>query len=259
MEEDLLMAREIQLTLLPQQYPPFPHPEDPSRNQFQFTHRYLPTGSVGGDFFTISALSPTEAAVFVCDVAGHGVRSALITAMIRAIVEELKPLAGDPGIFLTKLNNDLCAILQHTGFPLLTTAFYLVADWSTGVMRYANAGHPRPLHVRRSARQVLPLTNASGKSQPALGLLETTTYQGSSVALSPNDLVLLFTDGLVEVQNAGGELYSQEQLLKDVGQRLNLSAPRLLDDLLKTIGQFGAGLGFTDDVCLVAMELANQP
>src|SRR5205823_6931961 len=134
MQDDLKMAREIQLTMLPQQYPSFPVVGDPRRNAFEFTHRYLPTGSVGGDFFTVSALSETEAGVFICDVAGHDVRSALVTAMIRALVEELKPAATEPGKFLSKLNCDLLAILRHTGTPMLTTAFYLVADWQTGAV-----------------------------------------------------------------------------------------------------------------------------
>ena len=91
------------------------------------------------------ALSDNEAGIFICDVMGHGVRSALVAAMVRALVEELKPLGDDPGRFLTQLNRDLCAILKHTGSPTLTTAFYLVADATTGQFRYANAGHPKPL------------------------------------------------------------------------------------------------------------------
>src|SRR5947209_7889061 len=97
-------------------------------------------------FFGISQNSdwPTKkSGAFICDVAGHGVRSALVTAMIRALAEELKPLATDPGQFLSKLNRDLYAILKHTGSPMLTTAFYLAADWKSGVLRYANAGHPK--------------------------------------------------------------------------------------------------------------------
>ena len=74
---------------------------------------------MGGDFFTVSALSENEAGVFICDVAGHGVRSALVTAMIRALAEELNPLATNPGQFLSKLNSDLHAILKHTGTPML--------------------------------------------------------------------------------------------------------------------------------------------
>src|SRR6185312_5821685 len=86
LEDDLKMAREIQITMLPQQYPSFPRTASPEESEFQFTHRYLPTGTVGGDFFTVSALSDEEASVFICDVAGQGVRSALVTAMIGAVL-----------------------------------------------------------------------------------------------------------------------------------------------------------------------------
>src|SRR5205814_20200 len=117
--------------------------------------------------------------------------------------------ALDPGQFLTKLNRDLFMILQHSGSPLLTTAFYLVADSTTGVLRFANAGHPKPLHVQRDLRKIGPMVNSSGKSQPALGLLQDCTYQTSSTTLGHHDLVMLFTDGLYEVQNEAGELYTQ--------------------------------------------------
>jgi sigma-B regulation protein RsbU (phosphoserine phosphatase) len=254
MEEDLAMAREIQLTMLPQQYPIFPCPGRPEANAFEFSHCYFPTGSVGGDFFTITALSEVQAAVFLCDVAGHGVRSALITAMIRALLEELKPLAADPGLFLTKLNSDLCAILQHTGTPLLTTAFYLVADSRSGVMRYSNAGHPKPLHLRPKADQAQPLKNAGGKSQPALGLMDRATYETSEILLEPDDTLLLFTDGLVEVQKADGELYDEELLVKAVSQRLALNSQPLLDELLQEVKTFSGEAPFTDDVCLVSVR-----
>jgi len=196
MEDNLRTAREIQLTMLPQQYPTFPHNAPIEQSAFQFVHRYEPAESVSGDFFSISAISDTEVGVFICDVTGHGVRAALVTAMIRALAEELNPLATNPGKFLSKLNSDLHAILRHTGTPMLTTAFYLVADWTTGTMRYANAGHPKPLHIRRSAGQVEPLANAGGKSQPVMGLFEGASYQTCEVKLSPKDVVMLFTDGL---------------------------------------------------------------
>ena len=259
MEDDLKMAREIQLTMLPQQYPAFPRQGAGSPTAFQFTHRYLPTGSVGGDFFTISALSETQAGVFVCDVAGHGVRSALVTAMIRALVEELKPLAKNPGDFLSKLNSDLCSILSHTGTPLLTTAFYLVADWKSGVMLYANAGHPKPLHVRRHAGQVLQVLNASGKSQPALGLMEDTRYQSSEILLSPNDLLLLYTDGLIEVQSPKSDLYTQQLLQGAVSRLIQAPTAELFDQMLEEVRQFSGGAPFTDDVCLVGIELTPEP
>jgi len=257
MEEDLKMAREIQLTMLPQQYPTFPPSAPPAASAFQFTHRYLPAGSVGGDFFAVSALSEDEAGVFICDVAGHGVRSALVTAMVRALAEELKPLATNPGQFLNKLNSDLHAILRHTGTPMLTTAFYLVADWRSGAMRYANAGHPKPLHIRRGAGRVEPLANAGGNSEPVLGLFEKAAYQTTEGQLGPGDAVMLFTDGLYEVQDSKNELYSQAMLVTGVQRRTQLPVPKLFDELLKEIRGFAAGGAFADDVCLVAIEYAG--
>jgi sigma-B regulation protein RsbU (phosphoserine phosphatase) len=257
MEEDLKMAKEVQTAMLPQQYPEFPLSAAAPESALEFCHRYLPTSAVGGDFFTVSALSDREASVFICDVAGHGVRSALVTAMIRALLEELKSLAGEPGQFLTKLNRDLHAILKHAGTPLLTTAFYLVADWRNGVMRYTNAGHPKPLHLRRVAGRVEPLANASGRSQPALGLLEAASYQTTEVRLAPRDLVMMFTDGLYEVQNAEQALYSQAMLISGVQQRIQLPMSQLFDNLIKEIREFSADGRFADDVCLVGMEVAR--
>jgi len=255
MEDDLRMAAEIQLAMLPQQYPTFGGENAPSASSLQFTHRYRPTGSVGGDFFNVSALSECQAGVFLCDVAGHGVRSALVTAMIRALIEELKPLALQPGEFLTKLNSDLFALLKHSGTPLLTTAFYLVADGQTGKMLYANAGHPKPLHVRRTAEKVATLVNASRKGQPALGLMEKASYQMSETQLSPGDLVLLYTDGLVEAQNQKEEIYNQDLLLAAVQKRLQLATGELFDEILEEVQQFSATPEFADDVCLVGVEL----
>lgn len=250
MEDNLKTAREIQVALLPRE-------TVSTQSAFRFAHRYLPAETVGGDFFSISPLGETETAVFICDVAGHGVRSALVTAMVRALVEELRPLAHNPGEFMTKLNSDLHAILKHAGTPLLTTAFYLVANSSTGVMRYANAGHPKPLHVRRDIKQVEPLKNSMKKGQTALGLFPKSAYQTSETTLAPRDLVLLFTDGVYDVQSKQEELYTQEMLADAVRKRLELPAPKLFDELLKEIRAFGANPEFDDDVCLVGMEYAG--
>jgi sigma-B regulation protein RsbU (phosphoserine phosphatase) len=258
LEDDLKMAREIQITMLPQQYPSFPKHATPEESAFHFTHRYLPTGAVGGDFFTVSALSDHEASVFICDVAGHGVRSSLVTAMIRALLEELKPLAHDPGQFFTKLNRDLHAILKHAGTPMLTTGFYLVADYQTGIIRYTNAGHPKPLLVRRKQNVVEPMANVGGKSQPALGLFEEAIYHTSEVKFCPRDLVMLFTDGLYEVQDEAHELYSQSMLVTDVQQRAQLSASQMFDDLIERMQRFSADGKFSDDVCLVGIEAAEM-
>ena len=259
MQENLRTAREIQLTMLPQQYPSFPPTVPPEQSAFQFVHRYEPAESVSGDFFSLTAISETEVGVFICDVAGHGVRAALVTAMIRALSEELKPLAREPGSFMRKLNSDLCSILKNTGSPMLTTAFYAVADYRTGRLQYANAGHPKPLLIRRSLGQVEPLANASGRSQPALGLFEDPPYQASETTIAPGDFLMLFTDGLYEVQGQNEELYSQERLLLDVKTLLHHPPGVLFDELLAVIRTFALDRAFDDDVCLVGMDFVGLP
>jgi phosphoserine phosphatase RsbU/P len=258
MQDNLRMAREIQSAMLPQQYPVFPPNIPPEQSAFQFTHLYHPAESVSGDFFSVTALSDAEVGVFICDVAGHGIRAALVTAMIRALAEELKPLARDPGQFLRKLNSDLCAILKSTGSPMLTTAFYLVADWQTGRLRFSNAGHPKPLLLRRSQNSVEPLVNDSGRSQPALGLFDDPPYQTTDIILVPGDFLMLFTDGLYEVQGPDEELYTQQRLLLDVKSLLHLPPGKMFDQLLETIRTFATDREFEDDVCLVGLEFTGK-
>jgi PAS domain S-box-containing protein len=259
MEENLRTAREIQLTMLPQQYPVFPPHVTPEQSAFQFVHRYEPAESVSGDFFSVSAISDTEVGVFICDVTGHGVRAALVTAMIRALSEELKPLARDPGAFLRKLNYDLCSILKNTGSLMLTTAFYAVADYRAGTLRFANAGHPKPLLIRRLSNRVEALANASGRGQPALGLFDDPPYTASETTIAPGDFLMLFTDGLYEVQGQNEELYSQERLTLDVKNLLQHPPAILFDELLRVIRNFAVNGEFDDDVCLVGMDFIGLP
>jgi sigma-B regulation protein RsbU (phosphoserine phosphatase) len=258
-EENLRTAREIQNAMLPQQYPVFPKDTAPEKSLFRFTHRYQPAETVSGDFFSVTQISDTEVGVLICDVTGHGVRAALVTAMIRALAEELKPLAREPGYFLRKLNSDLSNILKSTGSPMLTTAFYFFANCQTGVMRFANAGHPKPLVLRRAEKRVEMLVNACGHGQPALGLFEEPPYETSETMLAPGDFVMLFTDGLFEVQGLNEELYSQQRLMLDVQSLIEKAAAQLFDELLETIRTFSTNHEFEDDVCLVGMEYAGKP
>ena len=126
-------------------------------------------------------------------------------------------------------------------------------------MRYIGAGHPKPLHIRRGAAKVETLKNASGKSQPALGLFEQAHYQTSKATLAPRDLVMLFTDGLYEVHAANQELYTEDQLATAVRKRLQSPAAQLFDEVLSEVRDFAAGHEFDDDVCVVGMEFVGPP
>ena len=132
LESDFNMAREIQQMFLPDQYPTFPHSVAPEESALKFSHRYISAQAVGGDFFDIFAITDSTAGVFICDVMGHGMRAALITAIMRGLIEELMPVAADAGKFLTEINRSLRAILRRTREPFLATAFYAVSDESAG-------------------------------------------------------------------------------------------------------------------------------
>lgn len=257
MQEDLKLAQEIQQAILPQQYPLFPASASPGESRLQFCHRYRPSGEVGGDFFNILAISDTCAGLFICDVMGHGVRPALITTMIRALVEELKPIATDPGLMLTRVNQDIRSILHQTGTPFFTTACYLVADLEKKVLRWANAAHPRPFLVRRAAGTAEPLKNGDGKAQPALGLFPSSVYNTWEQELKQGDLLVAFTDGLFEVEGKSEVLYDQRMLLEAVRAKIQLPAAVMFDALIGEIKAFSAIGEFDDDVCIVGMEAAR--
>ena len=255
LEDDLKMAREIQQAILPQQYPAFPVSATPESSLLHFCHRYHPTGQVGGDFFNVLTLSEDKAGLFICDVMGHGVRSALVTAMVRALVEELRPVAMDPGQLLTRINCDLRAILQQTGTPLFTTAFYLVADLAKREILYANAGHPKPFLIHRLSGEVEVLKYPDGKGRPALGLFAQSTYPTASHSLAAGDIMMLFTDGLYEVEGADNQQFSQDLLLQAVRKHSTLHCADLFTAILEEIKQFSASHEFADDVCLVGTEV----
>jgi phosphoserine phosphatase RsbU/P len=256
MEDDLRMARDIQEAMIPSVYPCFPRGATPEASAFRFQHVYIPTGAVGGDFFNILPLSDTKVGLFICDVMGHGVRSALVTAILRALVEELTRLASDPGQLLTQINRDLRAILQQQGSPLYTTAFYMVADLETKQITYANAGHPKPILLRPDTGEAEFLRNNDGKSHPALGLFPNAAYPSSSCTLREHDVVLLFTDGAYDVEH-DGEILSPDWLRDQFKSRARMPIKTAFDEILAQLKILNGPGEFTDDVCLLAMEVAR--
>src|SRR5215469_347814 len=158
METDLRMATELQQALMPNIYPTFSADAGQAATRLRFYHRYLPTSMMGGDFFHITRLSDETAGICICDVMGHGVRAALITAMLRALIETHAAEAADPGRFLTEINIEITKILKQTGTLVFATVFYCVINIRERDARFARAGHPVPLHVRRTTGEVQPVT-----------------------------------------------------------------------------------------------------
>lgn len=256
MSAELELARELQAAFLPRNYPVFPPNSTPEQSAIRFCHRYTTTTELGGDFFDIRALSGSQAGVLVCDVMGHGVRAALVASILRGLAEELRPIASEPAIFLAELNKSLRTILRQTPTSLFATAFYLVADAALGEIRFANAGHPAPFHVRRALDQVEPLVT-QGEPGPALGLFAEPVYVEERRPLAPGDMVMIFTDGLYEVEDADGAFYDTGALRGAVARRVSLPTPKLCDELLDEIRRFSATHEFADDMCVVGMDMTR--
>ena len=255
LEEDLVTARELQNALLPQRYPRFPSSASPEASALQFHHFFRPSSGVGGDFFQVFQISDSVAGVFICDVMGHGVCAALVAAILRALLDDLRAYEMEPARFLQELNRRISAILKSTHLPMFVSACYLVADIAQGELHYANAGHPTPLCVHRARISAEPLPFRESKRDPVLGIFDHAEYHGSSCELSEGDTLLLFTDGLFEVEGADAQYYDQVRLLESVSQRAGLRASELCDQVIADIRQFAVAKDFADDVCLVAVEI----
>jgi phosphoserine phosphatase RsbU/P len=257
LEEDLEMARELQSALLPQRFPNFPHQAAEENSAVRLYPFFRPSTIVSGDFFDVLDIADDKAGLFICNVMGHGVRAALVAAIVRSVVAELRSLWTKPGDLLVATNRALLAAFKDSGITIFASAFYLVTDLSRGQLRYASAGHPSPLHFscasRSSAATASPLMGT--RSGPALGLFPGADYETSRCKLSPRDVVLLFTDGLFEVEGSGGQLYDYQKLVRAVGDRTVLPVAELCQSLIAEVQQFSATQEFNDDMCLVAMDI----
>ena len=244
-EEEMCLAREIQQGLLPTDYPTF--------GDAQFGHRYLPISGLAGDFFEVLELDEDRVGLLICDVMGHGVRSALVASLLRGLISQSMGVATKPDAFLTALNDGLVTFLQKAGVTMFATAFYVVVDRKAGKIRYASAGHPAGIVSTSEGTALLPL-GGRGKG-PGLGLLPDAEFGVESIPIEGVKTLLLFTDGIYEVENAEGEAFLQNRLVRTVRQDSDDNLEGQLDHILSEVKSFTEGEGFDDDVCLLGMSL----
>jgi serine phosphatase RsbU (regulator of sigma subunit) len=209
---------------------------------------------VSGDFFSVFPVGEKAAGVLICDVMGHGVRSALITGMIRALVEEHSKFAADPGVLLTHINRALTVILKQAGTTMFATCFYVVADVERAELRFANAGHPCALHVRCDCASAEKLDDERSRG-PIMGIFPSAIYATAARSMVKGDLVMLFTDGLYEVEDATGAFFSEEQLRATVRRHAALVPEEFFDRVVSDIRKYSQSGTFADDVCVVGMEI----
>lgn len=261
MEDDLNMAREVQLAFLPQKYPSFPAGTSADQALFNFSHLYHPSGSVGGDFFDILRISDTQAGVLISDVAGHGMRAALVVATIRGLIEQLSPVAADPAAFFTQLNKAYLSIFVPTGDAMFTTALYLVVDVANGRVLCSSAGHMPPFRLARGGG-VEQMTFPRETQGPGLGLYRTAVYRNLEFPVQAGDILLLYTDGLSEVTDREGRFYDAGRMQACLSENTGRKPADLLREIMADAQRFSASDHFEDDLCMLAVEvcrLVRQP
>ena len=249
MEDELQMAAELQKTFFPTSYPEF------SGHAVQFAHRHHAGGMVGGDFCSVRELSDTEAGIFLCDVMGHGVRAALGTAIVRAIVEEISHQEKDPGGFLNHMNLALMPIMRQGGQFLFATACYMVLDIQDGSIRYANAGHPPPIRFDQSGEGFLVSPDATNGA--ALAVSEDSQYVTRDLAVKPGDTVFMYTDGIYEAVNETDEEFGLERMLQAVEKSKAGGLDAVFDQLLNASCGFAGREAPEDDICMVGFHLSG--
>jgi sigma-B regulation protein RsbU (phosphoserine phosphatase) len=256
MEEDLEMARELQMTFLPGRFPTLPRGATQAASAVTFSSILHPTNSVSGDYYNVIPVSDTAVGIFICDVTGHGVRAALVSAMMRTLEEQLSHFKTDPGELFIRMNRSLRGILGHLGTSLYTTACYVIVDVASGRLTFANAGHPSPLLMREATGEVEAISerNAMG---PALGLFEDTRYATRELAVNAGDLLLVFTDGLFQAVNGRSETFGTTRLREAVRRHAGLPLGKLIQDVFTEVETFTDGQPFTDDICVIGMEVMH--
>lgn len=253
--EDLEMAREFQHALLPTDYPEAPRDSSQSL-RLGFAHFYEPACTVGGDFFDLIELEGGEVAVLIADVMGHGARSALVTAILRSLVRHERARMDDPGKFLAVVNRQLHEVISRSGQTLFVSAFFMVLDPARERFRWAVAGHPAPLWARRgSGRPPKPLWTEA-RHQPALGLVPRAHYESHEERLRPRDVFLLYTDGLVEAEDASGDMFGSERLVRAFDDALDGPLAAMPAQIVCLASAFQEREQYEDDVCVVAVEVS---
>jgi len=239
MKRDLEIAREIQGWLMPSAPPPVPG--------FEIAFSTRPANTVAGDYYDafFRPGDPGRLLLVVADVAGKSIPAAMLMATIQA---SLRTLAASPDPLIEvvgRLNRYVCA--QIPGGRRFTTAFFAELDPESGEFIFVNAGHNWPV-LRRASGMVERLE----KGGLPLGIRPETQYEIGSSSMAAGDLLLIFTDGLVEAENGKAEEYGEERMLGTIGRSGALSAGDALRALTESVNAFvGATRQHDDITCLL--------
>jgi serine phosphatase RsbU (regulator of sigma subunit) len=243
--DELRAAAKIQDSILPRTLP--------SMENLEFAVRYAPMTAVAGDLYDFTALRPGSIGILVADVTGHGVPAALVASMVKIAVSTQTDRHGEPAKIITGLN----AILCHEAYGQYATAVYVYLDEISRVGRYSAAAHPPPLLWRRST-QTLHELNETGL---LLGVRPDETYLEGKFTLLGGDRLLLYTDGLLEAENAAGQSFGDGALAPFIEARQDLGAGPFVEQLLKEVlawSRENGRPGQSDDITVIVVDVKER-
>jgi sigma-B regulation protein RsbU (phosphoserine phosphatase) len=237
MTSDVEQAAIIQLSLLPS--------IPPSIVGYETAARCQPAGAIGGDFFDFSVLDDDFFTVAVGDAMGHGLPAALlvrdvVTGLRMGVEKEMRMAEA-----MQKLNRVIHRSTLSSNFASL-----FFAQIESGNISYINAGHPPPILIHGTQARRLQPTGM------ILGALSETQFRRASATFEPDDVLLLYTDGVVERRRRGEE-FGLQRLEEAVIQHREESAAAILKSIHEAVGVFGDPPAFEDDVTLVVIKRSS--
>jgi serine phosphatase RsbU (regulator of sigma subunit) len=239
---ELDIASNIQQSILPRLFPPFPH-----RTDFEIFAAMIPAREVGGDFYDFFLIDDAHLGVVIGDVSGKGVPAALFMAVSRTLLRS-NALAGlPPGECLRRVNALLC--LENSA-EMFVSVFYGILDTRTGGLEYSNGGHNRPYLLRQDGSvEVL-----EGTGGAVLGVLEDRPYAAKHAALRSGDGLFLYTDGVTEAMDAGGNLFSDGRLHGALGRHNGAAPEALINAVVDEVSQYAGDVAQSDDITALAIR-----
>jgi serine phosphatase RsbU (regulator of sigma subunit) len=236
-EDELKIARTIQQGLLPSALP--------SVGWFRAAGSSIPSTQVGGDYFDVRQVSPEVWAAVVADVSGKGVSSALLASLLQG---SFLMASADPWhveSIMTRLNSFL---LERTLGEKYATIFYCTIDVS-GLLSYANAGHPAPFLVSADGR--IRKLHTSGMP---VGMIEGAPFETVQEQLERGDKLVIFSDGLTEAENPDGAFFDTERLRLCLRDHASVDAVAMHTALRAAVDRFAEGGAMRDDVTALVIE-----
>ena len=245
LNDEMRAATRIQKMILPR--------DIPSIENANIAVRYAPMTDVAGDLYDFVTSHPSQMGILVADVAGHGVPAALVASMVKIAVSTQCTSDTGPASIIGGLNRILCKEAREQ----YVTATYLYLDTESGIGRHAAGGHPPPLLWRRSTRTLESL----GESGLLLGVRPNEAFDETEFQFAPGDRLLLYTDGLIEAENAFGQLFGDAALSDFIRNQENYGTEEFAELLLRANlawSSDGRGMGQEDDITFVVIDMGQK-